>query len=240
MNWKSDDKTYFSHQKWWTCIFWYIVVAVAFKVSKTNIPQFCCNVCSEHIQNRSRIILSWKRWIAMMIAASLIMDMMFHAAHITEWCCQNYSNQSEINCSPKWVGFHWHQNMWRPMMSTKPVLLVSNSIKFLDKNVSWFYFLRLMVFHKQFADAVAIYTSLSHTIMKLPNTQHAPKAQMTTSKHSRLDILFTYAIPQFLPLIHSILVNPNHLPSSQSPIGIPNLTQCTQFLFTVDNVNVKH
>ena len=25
-----------------------------------------------------------------MIAASMIMDMMFRAARVTEWCCQNY------------------------------------------------------------------------------------------------------------------------------------------------------
>ena len=45
-----------------------------------------------------------------MIAASLIMGTMLRAAHVTEWWCQNYSNQSEINCPPKWVGLDWHQN----------------------------------------------------------------------------------------------------------------------------------
>jgi len=173
----------------------------------------------------------------MMIAASLIMDMMFHAAHIAEWCYQNYRNQSEINCPPKWVGFRWHQNMWQPMMSTKPVLHMSNSIKFLDKNVSWFYFLRLMIYHKQSADAVGIHTSLSQQSYEIAQSPTCLQTIDDNPKLSRLDNLFPYATPQFLPPTHLSLVNPNHLPPSQSPIGIPNLIPCTQLLFIVDNVN---
>ena len=77
---------------------------------------------------------------------------------------------------------------------------MSNSIKFLDKSVSWFYFLGLMIYHKQFPDAVGIHTSQtqqSHEIAQNPTCLQTKDDNPLA--HSRLDILFTYTILQFLP-----------------------------------------
>lgn len=120
------------------------------------------------------------------------------------------------------------------MMSTKPVLHMSNSIKFLDKNASWFYFLRLMMYHKQFADAVSIHASLSQQSYEiaqsptcLQTTDDNPQA-LQTGHHHRLHYT---TVPPTNPLISGQPQSP------LSPIGIPNLIPRTQFLFIVDNVN---
>ena len=56
-----------------------------------------------------------------------------------------------------------------------------------------------ILYNKQFPDAVGIYTSLSQQSWNCPIPNTPPNQRWHPLAHSRLDILFTYPIPQFLP-----------------------------------------